>query len=133
MSCIKAIKTISEIEDENILDVTEEMEQLGLKEGDEVVVYYMRPEDVPEFESTNGVMYQYYIVFSDPPIIIRAQTLDDAIELAGDHIVVGGIFTMSQVKNYLDILTREISRGLEKEWGVLQKRMEELQCNDFKG
>ena len=115
-----------------ILAVGTEVKKLGLDDGDDVIVYIMRPED----ELSMDMLIQkagskFYLLISENPDIIVARSLSEAKDIAsetekGEHIVVGSFTNQSKALRYKRIILDELKKGLPREEKAIQERLDKL-------
>ena len=132
MFYIKTLKQITMTGRKRILAVGTEVKKLGLDDGDDVIVYIMRPED----ELSMDMLIQkagskFYLVISENPDIIVARSLSEAKDMAsetekGEHIVVGSFTNQSKALRYKRIILDELKKGLPREEKAIQERLDKL-------
>ena len=132
MFYIKTLKQITMTGRKRILAVGTEVKKLGLDDGDDVIVYIMRPED----ELSMDMLIQkagskFYLVISENPDIIVARSLSEAKDIAsetekGEHIVVGSFTNQSKALRYKRIILDELKKGLPREEKAIQERLDKL-------
>ncbi len=132
MFYIKTPKQITMTGRKRILAVGTEVKKLGLDDGDDVIVYIMRPED----ELSMDMLIQkagskFYLLISENPDIIVARSLSEAKDIAsetekGEHIVVGSFTNQSKALRYKRIILDELKKGLPREEKAIQERLDKL-------
>lgn len=132
MFYIKTLKQITMTGRKRILAVGTEVKKLGLDDGDDVIVYIMRPED----ELSMDMLIQkagskFYLMISENPDIIVARSLSEAKDIAsetekGEYIVVGSFTNQSKALRYKRIILDELKKGLPREEKAIQERLDKL-------
>ena len=132
MFYIKTPKQITKTGRKRILAVGTEVKKLGLDDGDDVIVYIMRPED----ELSMDMLIQkagskFYLMISENPDIIVARSLSEAKDMAsetekGEYIVVGSFTNQSKALRYKRIILDELKKGLPREEKAIQERLDKL-------
>lgn len=132
MIYLKSQKTLTRTGRKWIASKGQERKYLGLEEGEIFIDYTVRQDRELEMEhliQDHG--YKFYILFSDNPDLIVAQTLTEAKGIAdekekGEHIVVGCFMNQAKALRYKRILMREMENGLPFDEKIVQERLDQL-------